>query len=334
LFAPNGTHPNKEAKSVSSEQIRLLIKKIYNPDGTFVEAKNINGYLLDAPDIFVESRSKPLCAVPEIGIGNQPIDGGFYLFKEDEMREFVAKEPNSEKYFRKWYGADEFINRRPRYCLYLGNCPPEELRKMPECLKRVEAVKNFRLKSTRASTIKLAETPRKFQTENMPTGDYIVIPKVSSEKRFYVPIGFMTPDIMSSDLIFIIPDAMFYHFGVLTSCVHMAWMRTVAGRLETRYRYSKDIVYNNFPWALPSEKQKSKIESTAKKILEAREKFAESSLADLYDPLTMPEELLKAHKANDAAVCEAYGFDKNISEEETVSALMSLYEKISSSKEE
>ncbi|MBR2209401.1 MAG: hypothetical protein IJ859_11390, partial [Synergistaceae bacterium] len=294
-----------------------------------IEAKNINAYLVDAHDVFVESRSKPLCDVPEIGIGNQPIDGGFYLFKEDEMREFITKEPNSEKYFHAWYGADEFINRRPRYCLYLGNCQPEELRKMPECLKRVEAVKEFRLKSTRASTVKLAETPRKFQTENMPTENYIVIPKVSSEKRFYVPMGFMDDSVLCSDRVLLMPEANLYHFGILESSVHMAWMRMTAGRLETRYNYSKDIVYNNFVWPSPSEKQKSKIEATAKKILEAREKFPDSSLADLYDPLTMPEELLKAHKANDAAVCEAYSFKKDISEEGIVSALMSLYGKIS-----
>ena len=306
-------------------------KKIYDAE-KIIEAKNINAYLVDASDVFVESRQHPLCDVPEIGIGNQPIDGGFYLFKEDRMKEFIAKEPNSEKFFHKWYGADEFINRRPRYCLYLGNCPPEELRKMPECLKRVEAVKKFRLKSTRTSTVKLAETPRKFQTENMPTENYIVIPETSSERRQYIPIGLMSYPDLCSNLVKIIPDADLYHFGVLTSRVHMAWVRTVAGRLKSDYRYSKDIVYNNFVWPSVNEKQKSKIESAAKKILEAREKFPESSLADLYDPLTMPEELLRAHKANDAAVCEAYGFDKNISEEKIVSALMSLYEKFSARK--
>ena len=197
---------------------------------------------------------------------------------------------------------------------------------MPECLKRVEAVKEFRLKSTRTSTVKLAETPRKFQTENMPTGNYIVIPKVSSEKRFYVPMGFMDFENLIGDACFIIPDVSLYHFGILTSGIHMAWMRAVAGRLETRYRYSKDIVYNNFPWPSVNEKRKSKIESAAKKILEVREKFPESSLADLYDPLTMPEELLKAHKANDAAVCEAYGWPKDINEEKIIAELFRLYE--------
>ena len=226
-------------------------KKIFDGENK-IEAKNINAYLVDAPDVFVESRQHPLCDVPEIGIGNQPIDDGNYLFKENEMKEFIVKEPNSAKFFHKWYGADEFINRRPRYCLYLGNCPPEELRKMPECLKRVEAVKEFRLKSTRASTIKLAEMPRKFQTENMPTGNYIVIPKVSSEKRFYIPMGFIDGSVLCSDRVLLMPDANFYHFGILESSVHMAWMRLTAGRLEMRYNYSKDIVYNNFVW--PSSK--------------------------------------------------------------------------------
>ena len=222
-------------------------KRIF--DGEKVEfADNINGYLLDAPNIFIESRSKPLCSVPEIGIGNLPIDGGNYLFTEEEMNAFIKKEPASEKYFRKWIGSDEFINRYFRYCLWLGECSPAELRKMPKCLKRVQAVKEFRSSSKRAATKKLAEIPTHFSTENMPSSNYIVIPKVSSERRHYIPIGYIEPEILSSDLVFIIPNATLYHFGVLTSSVHMAWMRAVCGRLEMRYRYSKDIVYNNFPW--------------------------------------------------------------------------------------
>ena len=222
-------------------------KRIF--DGEKVEfADNINGYLLDAPNIFIESRSKPLCSVPEIGIGNLPIDGGNYLFTEEEMNAFIKKEPASEKYFRKWIGSDEFINRYFRYCLWLGECSPAELRKMPKCLKRVQAVKEFRSSSKRAATKKLAEIPTHFSTENMPSSNYIVIPKVSSERRHYIPIGYIEPEILSSDLVFIIPNATLYHFGVLTSSVHMAWMRAVCGRLEMRYRYSNTIVYNNFPW--------------------------------------------------------------------------------------
>ena len=218
-------------------------------DGDNVEfAENINAYLVNAPDVFIESRTKSLCDVPNIGIGNKPIDGGNYLFSEEEKDEFVKKEPASEKYFRKWIGSDEFINRYFRFCLWLGACSPAELRKMPECLKRVEAVRSFRLASKSAQTQKLADMPTRFHVENMPQGDFIVIPKVSSEKRRYIPIGFMNADTFASDLVFVFPSATLYHFGILTSSVHMAWMRAVCGRLEMRYRYSKDIVYNNFPW--------------------------------------------------------------------------------------
>ena len=220
--------------------------------------KNINAYLLDADNVFVESRSKPLCDVPEIGIGNKPIDGGNYLFTKEEMEEFLKVEPAAEKWFKTWYGSQEFINRCPRYCLWLGNCPPNELRKMPECLKRVEAVRQLRLSSKSAGTVKLADTPTRFHVENMPNGTYILLPKVSSERRRYIPMGFMTPDTFCSDLVFIIPDADIYHFGILTSNVHMAWMRAVCGRLEMRYRYSKDVVYNNFPWPSPTDAQKAK----------------------------------------------------------------------------
>ena len=199
-------------------------------------AENINGYLLDADNVFVESRNKPICDVPEIGIGNKPIDGGNYLFTEEEMQEFVEKEPASKKWFKPWYGSQEFINRKPRYCLWLGDCPPNELRKMPECMKRVNAVWQLRLESKSAGTRKLADTPTRFHVENMPKGTYIVIPEVSSERRKYVPMGFMSPDILCSNLVKIIPNATLYHFGILTSNVHMAWMRAVCGRLKSDYR--------------------------------------------------------------------------------------------------
>lgn len=287
---------------------------------------NINGYLLNAPNIFVESRNKPICDVPEIGIGNKPIDGGFYLFKEDEMLEFIKKEPASEKWFKKWTGADEFINRSFRYCLWLGECQPNEIRKMPMCLKRVEKVKEFRLKSTSADTVKLAQTPTRFHVEKIPQREYLIIPRVSSEKRRYIPIGYMSEDVLASDSVHIIENANLYHFGVLTSYVHMSWMRVVCGRLETRYRYSKDIVYNNFPWPNPTEQQKKRIEMTAQGILEARSLCPDCSLADLYDERTMPQELRNAHRKNDIAVMEAYGFDKNMQEEECVSELMKLYQ--------
>lgn len=305
-------------------------KKLFDGD-RYQVANNINGYLLDGENVFVESRSKPICNVPEIGIGNKPIDGGFYLFEKEEMEDFIKKEPSSKKYFRPWYGSREFINQKPRYCLWLGECTPAELKAMPHCMERVKAVREYRLASPSAGTVKLADKPTRFHVENMPKGNYIVIPKVSSENRKYVPMGLMSPDMLCSDLVFIVPNATAYHLGVLTSNVHMAWMRAVCGRLKSDYRYSKDIVYNNFPWPAPTEQQKAKIEQTAQAILDARALYPDSSLADLYDELTMPPELRKAHRDNDRAVMDAYGFTKGTaartSESACVTELMKLYQK-------
>ena len=232
------------------------IKFIIDEKGERHEAKNINGYLLDAPDIFVESRQKPMCDVPEIGIGNKPIDGGNYLFTEEEKDAFVKKEPRAKKYFKKWLGSDEFINRYSRWCLWIGDATPAELVKIPLVMERVKAVREFRLKSKSASTQKLAEKPTHFHVENMPKSEYILIPRVSSEKRSYIPIGFITPDILCSDSVHILDCsksklAPIFVFGILTSSVHMAWTRAVCGRLKSDYRYSKDIVYNNFPFVTP-----------------------------------------------------------------------------------
>lgn len=289
--------------------------------------QNINAYLLNADNVFVESRSKPICDIPQIGIGNKPIDGGNYLFTAEERDDFLKLEPAAEKWFKPWYGSQEFINRNPRYCLWLGNCPPGELLKMPECLKRVEAVRQFRLASSSAGTVKLADKPCRFHVENMPKGTYILLPKVSSERRRYVPMGFMTPDTLCSDLVFIIPEASLYHLGVLTSNVHMAWMRAVCGRLKSDYRYSKDVVYNNFPWPTPTDAQKAKIEQTAQAILDARALYPEASYADLYgDKMYLYPELLKAHQQNDRAVMQAYGFDiKSTTEASCVAELMKMY---------
>ena len=300
-------------------------RAIYTDDRPQI-VSNINGYLIDADDVFVDSRSKPLCDVPEIGIGNKPIDGGNYLFTEEEMQAFIAKEPASREWFKPWYGSQEFINRKPRYCLWLGKCPPNILRKMPECMKRVEAVRDFRLASTSAGTVKLADKPTRFHVENMPEGTYILVPEVSSERRRYVPMGFMTPDVLCSNLVKIIPEASLYHFGILTSNVHMAWMRTVCGRLKSDYRYSKDIVYNNFPWPTPTDAQKAAIEHTAQAILDARALYPDCSLADLYDEVTMPVELRRAHQANDKAVMQAYGFWGSVkTESDCVARLMEMY---------
>lgn len=286
---------------------------------------NINGYLLNAPDIFIEPRNKPICNVPIIGIGNKPIDGGFYLFSEDEKNLFIEKEPRAAKYFRPWYGAREFINNSPRYCLYLSRCSPAELRKMPEVLKRVAAVKEYRLNSVSSGTRKIADMPTHFHVTNIPNGSYIVIPQVSSERRKYIPIGYMTEDVLCSDKLRIMRDGTLYHFGVLESKAHMAWMRAICCRLKSDYSYTVNDVYNNFPWPEPTEIQRKKIEQTAKSILNARYLYPDSSLADLYNETTMPYELRQAHKNNDIAVMEAYGLDKEIDEEECVAELMNRY---------
>ena len=292
--------------------------------------QHINAYLVDAEDIFVESRNNPICDVPSIGMGNQPIDDGIYLFDEDEKNEFIKREPAASKYFKLWYGSYEFINRQPRYCLWLGYCKPNELRKMPRCMKRIKAVREYRLASKRPSTRKLADRPTRFQTENMPIGNYLVIPQTSSERRQYIPIGFMDDSALCSNKLYIMPNADMYSFGILISNVHMAWMRQVAGRLKSDYSYSINIVYNNFPWCTPTEDQRKKIEQTAQVILDARALYPESSLADLYDEITMPPELRKAHQANDRAVMKAYGFDLKMTEAEIVAELMKMYQKLTS----
>ena len=293
-----------------------------------IPASNINGYLIDGENVFVESRQHPLCDVPEIGIGNKPIDGGFYLFKDDEKEAFVAKEPGSEKYFRRWYGSDEFINRRPRWCLWLGDADPMDLLKLPECLKRIEAVRDYRLASLSAGTVKLAEKPTRFHVENMPKGNYIVIPEVSSQRRPYVPMGYMDDTVLCSNKVRLLPKASLYLFGVLNSSVHMSWMRVVCGRLKSDYSYSVNIVYNNFPWPEPTDAQKSRIEQTAQAILDARQIYPEASFADMYGNLILFPDLMKAHRANDLAVLEAYGFSKDASESEIVARLFKMYQEL------
>ena len=328
-----------DSESVSKAHVHCVIigfsfvnnteKYIFDESGKY-KAKHINAYLIDADDIFVESRTHALCNVPSMGIGNKPIDGGYYLFTEPEMNDFIQKEPGSKKWFKKWYGAQEFIDNKPRYCLWLKHCPPNELRRMPLCLERIEKVRQARLNSKSAGTRKIANDPLRFHVENVPEGTYIVIPEISSEKRRYVPMGFMGPDVLCSNRVKISQNATLYHFGVLTSNVHMAWMRTVCGRLETRYCYSINIVYNNFPWPTPTTEQMSAIEKTAKGILDARSRYPDSSLADLYDPLTMPPELRKAHDRNNVAVMKAYGFPTSMSEADCVAALMKMYQELTS----
>ncbi|MDO4954468.1 MAG: N-6 DNA methylase [Akkermansia sp.] len=290
--------------SCGQEQKR---KMLVSENGDESHVPHINGYLVAADDIFIDNRSKPLCDVPEMGMGNQPIDDGNYLFTEDEKDAFLLKEPAAAPYFHPWLGGEEFINGKPRYCLWLGKCSPDELDKLPEAMKRVEAVQAYRQSSKRASTQRLAKFPRNFQTENMPEGSYIAIPEVSSEKRDFIPIGFLSQGVLCSNKIRLVPNTTLYHFGVLTSTMHMAWTRAVCGRLKSDYDYSNKLVYNNYPWPAPTDEQRARIEACAQAVLDARALFPNSSLASLYNPMKMPPELVKAHAKLDAAVEQAYG---------------------------
>lgn len=304
-------------------------KRLYTSDRVQI-VENINAYLLNAPDIFVDRRAKPLCAVPEMCKGSQPTDGGNLLLSPDEYTELMKQEPAAQKYIKPFLGAEEFLNGKKRYCLWLKGIAPQELVKLPKVRERVEAVRELRLASKKAATRKWADMPTLFTEDRQPEENYIVVPKVSSERRRYVPMGFLTPETICSDLVFMIPNATIYHFGILSSNVHMAWMRAVCGRLKSDYRYSNTMVYNNFPWPEPTEEQQAKIEQTAQAILDARALYPDSTLADLYDEVMMPPELRRAHQENDRAVMRAYGFSiKEMTETSCVAALMELYQKLS-----
>lgn len=269
---------------------------------------NINAYLIDAPDIFIARRSKPLCDIPSISKGSQPTDGGNLVIKQDEYNNLIQSVPSEIKpYIRLFLGSTEFINNKKRYCLWLVGASPSILKKSPEVLSRIQKVREFRLKSNKTATKKQADTPTLFTEIRQPETNYIVIPEVSSQLRKYVPIGFLTPDIICSNKLQLIPNANLYDFGILTSNIHMAWMSTVCGRLKSDYDYSGNIVYNNFPWPDATDAQKAKIEQTAQGILDARALYPDCSLADLYNDNIMPPELRKAHRKNDDAVLAAYG---------------------------
>jgi len=304
-------------------------KVIYDDVSAKTSAININPYLVDAPSVFVESRATALCASPELVWGNKPVDGGYLVIEDGELAELLASEPLAKKYIRQFIGSEEFINNKQRHCLWLTDASPGDLRRMPLVMERIDKVRKMRVSSPKAATRKSAETPSLFQEIRQPNADYAVIPSVSSEKRNYIPIGFVNKDVIVNNAVHIIPNATLYHFGILTSSVHMAWTRAVCGRLKSDYRYSKDIVYNNFPWPKATDKQKTEIERLAQSVLDARAKFPDSSLADLYDPLIMPKELLKAHRALDRAVMKLYGFAKDMSEPDIVAELMEMYKKLS-----
>lgn len=303
-------------------------KRLYTSERVQI-ARNINAYLIDAPDVFIEKRTKPICKVTEIIRGSSPNDDGNLLLSVDEYEEYSEAEPEGRKFLRPFMMGRDFIQRKPRYCFWLVGADPAQVKKCPQLLKRIEAVKEFRSKSKRAKTLALANTPMLFEDMRISDEKYIAIPKVSSEMRRYIPIDYLDGDVIPGDKLFFMKNATVYEFGIITSNVHNAWMRAVCGRLKSDYSYSNTIVYNNFPWPTPTYEQKTKIEQTAQAILDARALYPNSSLADLYDELTMPSELRKAHQQNDKAVMQAYGFSvKDMTESSCVAELMKMYQKL------
>ena len=293
-----------------------------------IVASNISPYLIDAPTIFIENNTTPICNVPVMCKGSQPTDGGNLILTSDEKVALLSKSPATANFIRPFVGAEEYINKKERYCLWLANANPSVIRQCADIMNRVEAVRQSRLASPKAATRKWADYPMLFTENRQPETQYILVPSVSSEKRDYVPMGFVAPEVIASNLVLLIPKASHYDFGILESSVHMAWMRAVCGRLKSDYRYSAKIVYNNFPWPQSTDAQKEKIKQTAQAILDARALYPDSSLADLYDSLTMPPELRKAHRANDAAVLEAYGFPKDATEADIVASLFKMYQEL------
>lgn len=300
-------------------------RKIFDKDSVYI-ASNINPYLIDGDTIFIESRNNPICNIPPMITGNRPADGGHLIIEGEDYEEFIRREPNANKYIKPLIGADEFINGTKRYCLWLVGVSPAELRQMPAVIERIEACRQARLGGA-DDRKKLANTPSLFR-ETINPASSIVVPVVSSENRRYVPMNYIDDKTICTDRVKLIPDAKIYHFGILVSSVNMAWLRAVCGRLKSDYNYSKNIVYNNFPWPTPTDAQKEKIEKTAQAILDARNLYPDCSLADLYDEVTMPHELRKAHQENDKAVMEAYGFNPRMTESECVAALFDLYQKL------
>ena len=301
-------------------------KYIYQ-DSHAIAARNINAYLLDAPDLLVTSRNTPICDVPKMIYGNKPADGGNLIIEDKDLAEFLKKEPQDKKFIRPLLGAEEYIHGKKRWCLWLVDASPAELKKCPLILERIRKCQEKRSGSIAKGIQKFADTPTLFAQITQPEGvDFIIVPLTTSERRKYIPMGFMSKEVKVTNLVSIIPDAGVYELGILSSNVHIAWMRAVAGRLKSDYRYSKDVVYNNFPWPSPTQKQRETIEKTAQGILDARANHADSTLADLYDEALMPPDLRKAHQANDRAVMAVYGFDVgSMTEASCVAELMRMY---------
>ena len=309
-------------------------KIIFANGNTIQNAININPYLVDAPDVVIGTRSTPICCVPTISYGNKPADGGNLILSKEDKDRLLSNDPNLAPYIRRYVGARDFINNdEVRYCLWLKEASPSVYRKNKEILKRLEAVRQMRANSSAAPTRAFSDKPYLFFSAPQTDSNYLCIPEVSSERRRYVPIGFMDKSIIAANTVVIVSDATLYHFGVIDSNVHMAWMRTVAGRLKSDYRYAGSVVYNNFPWPNPTDAQRARIEKTAQGILDARALYPNASLADLYDELTMPPELRTAHQRNDRAVMEAYGMSiKDTTESSCVAELMRLYQEMTKGK--
>lgn len=303
---------------------------IKNEDGvkeeTIIEHKadNINQYLTDGPSVFIENRRKPISDVPEMHFGSMPRDGGYFFVDKEELKNIddIAK-----NYIRKFWGAKEFLHNHDRYCLWLLDAPASDMNKSPFIRKRIAQVKEFRLASKAKSTREMAKTAYMFAQLAQPDGDYLIFPRHSSQNRNYIPLGLEHPNVIAGDSLLIVPNTNNYHFGVLESSVHMAWMKLVAGRIKGDYRYSKNVVYNNFPWPKADGNLKAQISSTAKAILDARANHPESNLANMYNPDTMPLDLLKAHEANDRTVLKAYGLPKDATDTDILQKLFSMYEK-------
>ena len=311
-----------------SSAVNTQKRKLYE-SGRVQFVDNINAYLIDSNNVFLENRTQPICNVSKMINGGKPAEGGFLILTKSEKDDLLKAEPQASIFIRPFMMGKDFIDRKPRYCIWLVNANPSTLRTCTKVLERVKNVKEYRLKSKKAATRAKAETPTLFDEIRTSDSEYIALPKVSSQRRRYIPIDYLSADIVPGDKLFLLPNTGLYHFGILNSNVHMAWMRAVCGRLKSDYSYSNTVVYNNFPWPNPTEEQKAKIEKTAQAILDARAKYPDCSLADLYDDVVMPPELRKAHQDNDRAVMEAYGFKiKGTTESSCVAELMKMYQKL------
>ena len=307
------------------------LKHIYLKNSQLIPAQNINGYLLDAPNVFIDNRKKPLCNVPEMIKGSIPVDGGNLIIEAEDYDAFVKAEPNAAPYIKRFLGAHEFLHDEKRYCLWLEGVSPKIINSLPKVRERLALTREFRLQSTKAATQKYADFPFLFMERRQPKDNYIIVPSHSSENRDYIPMGYVSPDVICGNANFVIPNASLYHFGVLMSLLHNYWMRVTCGRIKSDFRYSNTIVYNNFPWPTPTPEQKARIEATAQAILDARALYSDSSLADLYSKTSTMPELRRAHQENDRAVMAAYGFSAQMTEAECVAELFRMYQQLTSS---